>query len=83
MSDEDCEHPLVDAIDLEDVAIPGDPIEYLDVVEARIEELEEALDVLDEDDPQHEAVRFELGMLRKGREAVRERHDVVDEEGSR
>lgn len=51
MSDEDFEHPLVDAIEIEDTIVVGDPDEMLEVVEERIAELEEALDVLDEDDP--------------------------------
>jgi len=50
------------------------------VYEDRIEELEDALEAIDEDDPQHRAVSFELGMLRKACEAIREQHDV-DQEG--
>jgi hypothetical protein len=81
MSEDDREHPLVDAIELENTVVAGDPDEALPVYEARIEELEEALEVIDEEDPQYDAVRFELGMLRKGCEAIREQHDVDDQEG--
>lgn len=82
MSEEDREpDPLVDAIDLKDVAFTGDPDVALPEFEARIEELEDALEDLDEADPQYRAVRFELGMLRKGCEVIREQHDVDAEEG--
>jgi len=83
MSEDDREHPLVEAINFEDVTIVGDPAEALVVYEDRIEELEDAFEPLDEDDPQHRAVSFELGMLRKAREAVREQYDVDDQEGDR
>lgn len=80
MSDEDRgPDPLVDAIATEDITVAGDPDEALAVIEERIAELEDALEVIDEDDPQYRAVRFELGMLKKSRETLVEHYDVVDE----
>ena len=80
MSGDNPEHPLVEAIELEDSVVAGDPTEALAVYGDRIEELENALETIDKDDPQHRAVSFELGMLRKACEAIREQHDV-DQEG--
>jgi len=70
-------------IDPEEIAFEGEPEEALAYIEARIEELEAALDALDVTDPQRGPVHLELGTLRASREALRERLDVVDEEGSR
>jgi hypothetical protein len=80
MSEDNPEHPLVEAIEVEDSVVAGDPTEALAVYEDRIEELEDALEAIDEDDPQRGPINLEFGMLRKACEAIREQYDV-DQEG--
>jgi hypothetical protein len=67
-------------IDPADIAFEGEPAEALDHVEARIDELETALEDLDGRDPQRGPVNLELGALRAMRAALRERVDT-DQEG--
>jgi len=59
-------------MDPEKMYVEGDPDEALAANEARIDELEAALEDLDESDPQHGPVRFELASLKAFRQALRE-----------
>lgn len=63
-------------LDIEDATIEGDPQEAFAHVEARIAELETALEDLDVLDPQRGPVNLELGMLRAARDALRDHPDV-------
>ena len=62
-------------VDPESLDFDGDPEEALEHVDDRIEELENALEAIDEDDPQRGIVNLELGTLRATRDALREQEE--------